>query len=134
MARHAQPRELAELKGANKKNPQRYQTETPKNNSPLGPPPPHLKAKAREVWFELEANCLPNVITAAERFLFEILSNLIAEYRRRPSAFPAAKYTHMVGLLARLGYSPADRQKLGVAKKGEETNPFAAFAKGAAVN
>src|SRR5690242_12387258 len=120
MARHRQAREVAELKGATKKDPQRYRNEPPKNSRSLGDPPPHMTQEAREVWYELVQNALPGVITASERFVFEILSNLIAEYRSDPVEFAATKYTAMIGLLGRLGLSPADRSKLGVDKPGKD--------------
>lgn len=127
MARHAQPREVAKLKGSVKKNPQRYKGEVPKNQHVLGDPPAKMPKAAKAAWFELQANCLPGVITGAERFIFEIASNLLAEYRSDPLAFPATKYTHLVGVLGRLGLSPADRQKLQLPKNSKDDDPFEQF-------
>lgn len=128
MARISQPKELAELKGANKKNPQRYVKETPKNEMGLGEPPDHMIMDgAREAWREIEAHALPGVLTASERFYMEIASNLLAEYRARPTFFETGKLAHLIGIFARLGLSPADRQKLGVTKKKKDDNEFANF-------
>lgn len=127
MARIPQPREIAELKGSDKKNPQRYRNIVPKQEMPLGNAPDYLASDAQKVWFELEAYALPGVLTGAERVLFEITSNLIAEYRRDPIEFQVGKYGHLITCLGKLGMSPADRQKLGVSKAKEEDNEFSGF-------
>jgi hypothetical protein len=126
MARHAQAREVAELKGAHKVHPERYRKETPKHAQPLGAIPEHLTAEAKAVWFEVEEYVLPGVMTAADRLIMEVLCELLAEFRASPKEFPANKYGHMIGCLARFGMSPADRQKLGT-EKPKESNPFEAF-------
>lgn len=128
MARTAQPKELAQLKGADKKNPQRYIKETPKNEMGLGEPPVHMSVEgAREAWRELEALALPGVLTASERIIMEITANLLADYRIRPTFCEISKINLLVGNLAKLGMSPADRQKLGVTKKAKDENEFADF-------
>ena len=126
MARHRQPRELAELKGATKKDPQRYKKEALKAGKPLGKPPSHLPEGVAEAWKELEKCALPGVLTIADRFIMEVASSLLAEFRSKPSEFVAAKYSHLIGCLARLGLTPADRQKLGT-EKTPEGNPFDEF-------
>ena len=119
MARHAQPVELAKLKGADKKHPERYRKEVPVSDHALGSAPEHLNEAAKAVWFEIETYALKGVLTGSDRFVMEIASTLIAEYRSNPPDFKAAKYGHMVSCLARLGLTPADRQKLGTAKPAE---------------
>lgn len=126
MARHAQPREVAELKGATRKNPQRYRKTPPACEQPLGTAPDHMGEHAKACWFEIETYAPSGVLRGADRLLLEIASELLAEFRADPEAFPAARLGHLVGCLARLGMSPADRQKLGV-EKAKEENPFAAF-------
>jgi phage terminase small subunit len=126
MGRHAQPRELAELKGATRHDPQRYRTDPPKSGLPIGNAPDHLSSDAQSVWFELETYALNGVLTGADRLMLETLSVLVAQFRADPEGFSAAKMGHMIGCLARLGMSPADRQKLGVAKQAE-ANPFDEF-------
>ncbi len=126
MARHRQPRELAELKGATKKDPQRYKKEAPKTGKALGKVPSHLPVEVAEVWKELEKCALPGVLTSADRFIMEVASSLLSEFRVKPGEFVAAKYTHLIGCLARLGLTPADRQKLGT-EKTPEGNQFDEF-------
>lgn len=126
MARHAQPREVAALKGATRRNPQRYRKEPPATDMPLGDAPPHMGDAARACWFEISTYAPRGVLKGADRLMLELTSNLLAEYRQSPTDFAVGKYTHLIGCLARLGMSPADRQKLGTEKPKEE-NEFNAF-------
>lgn len=126
MARHSQPRELAELKGSTRKHPERYRKQPPAVSQPLGTAPDHLSDAAKACWFELEALAPVGVLKGADRVALETLANLLAEYRKDPPGFAVGKYTPMIGMLARLGMTPADRQKLGTEKPKEE-NPFDAF-------
>lgn len=126
MARHKQPAELAKLKGAVKKNPQRYRKEAPTTGKGLGKPPAHLPDEVVAVWKELDKCSLPGVLTSADRFVMEVAASLLAEFRTNRADFKAAKYSHLIGCLARLGLTPADRQKLGT-EKPQEGNPFDEF-------
>lgn len=126
MARHRQPREVAELKGATKHDPQRYRKEPPVVDHELGTAPDHLSEKAKACWFEISTFAPKGVLKGADRFVLEITANLLSEYREDPKEFAVGKYTHMIGCMARLGLSPSDRQKLGT-EKPPEGNPFEAF-------
>ncbi|WP_019303621.1 hypothetical protein [Xanthomonas oryzae] len=126
MARHKQPDELARLKGADKQNPQRYKRQTPKSTVALGQPPNHLPEDVAAAWKEIETCALPGVLTCSDRFVMEIAASLLAEFRANRADFKAAKYSHLIGCLARLGLTPADRQKLGTEKQPED-NPFNEF-------
>lgn len=120
MARHAQPLEVAKLKGADKKDPQRYRKEVPKSECPLGDAPEHLSDEARDCWREISLCAIEGVLTGADRHVLEVTSNLLAEYRRDPDKFAVGKYTHLLGGFGRLGMSPADRQKIGFEKKEDD--------------
>lgn len=126
MARHPQPREIAELKGATRVHPERYRKDVPAVEQPLGEAPAHLSATAKAIWFEIEGLAPIKVLKGADRVALEILATLLEEYRAAPSEFSAAKIGHVIGLLARLGMTPADRQKLGT-EKPPEGNPFDEF-------
>jgi len=126
MARHPQPREVAEIKGLTAHDPQRYRKEPPKNAMPIGNAPKHLSKEAQAAWFELETMVPPGVLTHAETLLLEVLSNLVVEYRTDPPAFAVGKYVHLIGCLARLGMTPADRQKIGI-EKPTEADPLDEF-------
>lgn len=123
MARHAQPREVAELKGAHKKDPQRYRGEVLKADKPIGQPYLRMRNEAKEVWKELTESIPPGVLTVADRQMFKVLCNLIAEYDDDPSEFAVGKYTHLIGLSARFGMTSSDRQKF-ITEKPKDVNPF----------
>jgi phage terminase small subunit len=117
---------VAEIKGATRKNPQRYRKETPDVVQPLGKAPDHMSDPAAACWFEISTYAPVGVLKGADRIMLELTSNLLAEYRESPDDFSVGKYTHLIGCLARLGMTPADRQKLGTEKK-EADNDFDAF-------
>lgn len=134
MARNKQPLELAKLKGAHKKDPQRYRKVVPKHDKDIGAPPAHMKKKgykfpeAIKIWQELVGQALPGVLTASDRVIMEMASNLLSEYRRDPSAFTSPRYQTLLSCLSRLGLTPSDRQRLGVNKpEGNEENEFKDF-------
>ena len=126
MARHAQPREVAAAKGATRKHPERYRKEPPAVKYGLGDAPEHMSDASRAVWFELQTYAPIGVLTGADRVMLEVAANLVAEYRENPREFPNPRIAQMVSCLARMGFSVADRQKLGTekAKKGNEFDAF----------
>jgi hypothetical protein len=126
MARHAQPRAVAELKGATKKNPQRYRKQPPKSELGVGNVPARFDAAQQQAWLELTTYAPVGVLAGADRLTIEVGACLLAQFREDSEAFPANKIGHLIGILARLGMSPADRQKLGT-EKAPEGNPFDQF-------
>lgn len=124
MANHKQPREVAALKGADKRNPQRYKKAEAKSGLPLGTAPEYMRDEAKAIWFELETYSLTGVLTGSDRLVMEIVSNLVADYRADPSEFTASMHGVLKGHMASLGLNPSDRQKLGV-EKPKSSNPFA---------
>jgi len=123
MARHRQPREIAELTGATKANSQRYKGEVIKSELPLGSAPEYMAKDAKAVWLELEGYSLPGVLTGSDRLVMEIMSNLIAEYRRAPQDFPASKHGVLKGHLATMGLNVSALQHFGAEKPGTG-NPY----------
>ena len=114
MGRHRQPRELAELKGAVRKHPGRYRAVVPPCDVEIGGPPEHMAASAAAAWRELESYSLRGVLKGSDRLMLEIAANLVAEFRADPGGMMSSRVNILVGCLARLGLSPADRQRLGV--------------------
>lgn len=127
MARISQPRELAELKGATRQNPQRYRKQPAKSAVPLGAPPAYFKGKELQAWKELEAYAAAGVLTAGERPVLEVTCRLMAEMRTNFAEMPSARISALISCLARLGLTPADRQKVGVDSGQGEDNPFETF-------
>lgn len=126
MSRHAQPREVAELKGALRKHPERYRKQPPAVDLPLGNAPDHLSDDEKNMWFEIETYAPRGAWTGADRLTVELLAVLYSEFRKDSVNIRVAKIGQIVSCLARLGMTPADRQKLGT-EKAPEGNPFEAF-------
>ena len=143
MARHKQPDEHAKLNGAHKLNPQRYRKTVPKSDKPCGNPPKEMSEEAQACWFEISAKAIPGVLTYADTIMLELASDLLADYRQiramRQDAmdlpieerilalkivFTSTNKTILIGLLARFGMSPSDRNSLGIAEDKVD-NPFA---------
>lgn len=120
MARHAQPRKLAELKGATAKDPQRYKNNAIKSELPLGEPPEQMRGDSQECWREISAYSLKGVLTSSDRICLEIASELLSQFRIDPLEFSSTKMSQLVGLLARFGMTPTDRQKLNIEKPKED--------------
>lgn len=126
MPRHTQPREVAELKGATRKHPERYRRTPPAVDLPLGVAPDRFTEAQKAIWFELETYAPRGSWTGADRVTVELLCVLLDEFRSNYAEMKVAKIGQMVSCLGRLGMTPADRQKLGTEKPPEE-NPFNAF-------
>lgn len=125
MARQPQPREVADLKGATRQNPQRYKAVVPKSDLPIGEPSPGLSEAELICWAELQKYALPGVLTGSERWAAELAVSLMAEFRSDRTGFPATKIVQLRGLLATFGMTPSDRQKFGFDKPKE--NEFQEF-------
>ena len=131
MPHYTQPIEVAQLKGADKKNPQRYRDIVPKSKLPLGEPPAHMSDDAQECWYELSFYSIPGVMTGADRVLLEVASDLLDEYRKsrvpdeegRLPKFQVVKLGKLIECLARFGMTPSDRTKLGV-DKSKADDPY----------
>jgi len=103
MGRIKQPRELAELSGATRKNPQRYRDTIPKHPEPLGDPPSHLTDEEKATWQVIAEMAEPGVLTKAEGILVEITAGLLTTYRRNPREFPTSKYRILMTCFSKLG-------------------------------
>ena len=127
MARHRLHPVIAELTGARRANPQRYRDVAPVAEGELGDPPEHLSAGAAAVWREIASTAPAGVLATADRVAVELAANLVAEYREAPREFLASRIAQMTGLLARLGMTPIDRQRLAVKPAAPAENPFNEF-------
>lgn len=169
MPRTREPEELAKLKGADKKNPQRYRGKTPKNSRPLTEPPPGFSAAEKKIWYELLENAIPEVLTAADFPVMEQAASLLYEFRQlrkqnraatrnlkkwqreldelkqqfrdektakgkaaikamvkehrldkpRLEFWPSSRIAQLHALIAKLGMTPVDRQRLRVPENNE---------------
>ena len=126
MGRTPQPLEVAKLKGAIKHDPQRYRNVPTGSAFEIGKPPARMGAQAKLMWFEIIGEAPPGLLTASERKLLEVLSNLFVDYLADPASFSAAKLAAMDNRFGQLGMSPTARRKIAVDKKPEE-NEFNVF-------
>lgn len=121
--------EQAALRGADRKDPQRFRDRKacPKHEGPIGNPPEGMAEDAKRCWFEFVTYAIPGTMTAADRLTLEAASNLMAEYRRDTVEFTAAKLGALLKVLSLFGMSPVDRQKLGASNAEKQANPFASL-------
>jgi hypothetical protein len=114
MGRPRKPTAVLELTGAFRKNPQRRRTD-PVATGPLGDPPAHFTAELVSMWHELASLCPPGVLTASDRFLVEIAAVLMLRVRKQAHILRRADLNLLISVLSRMGMSPADRLRLGIA-------------------
>lgn len=167
MARHKQPRELAEAKGATEKDPQRYRGEPPRPKDPLGKPPSYFNNEQRAAWREIKAKAHEGVMFETDSLAVELAAVLIAEMREiaqhnrkalhecnriekliqeynqdfgtrvrwekliedgeldpippkpKQRTFATSRVNALVGLLARFGMTPTDRNKIDMGAGGD---------------
>lgn len=88
----------------------------PVDSRPLGEPPKHLKAAQRRVWEEFVESMPAGVLAQADRYAVEVVVLLIAKMRTA-AGLTAAEIGTLQRGLASLGMTPADRSRVGLAKK-----------------
>jgi hypothetical protein len=133
MARHADPAELARLKGADKANPSRIPTNVPKSEQPLGEPPDHIQKDevAAKFWADTVLASPKGVLTGADREMLTIACELVSARRKYgiggENGVPIAVVNATISILARFGLSPSDRRSLGTNEPPAGANAFDKF-------
>lgn len=120
MARPRKPTEVLELKGAFRKDPQRRRPVGPKSKRPLGSCPEYFGEDEAIVWAEVETMAAAGVLTSADRFIVEVLSRLVAKFRR--DWLTGAEMTQLTWCCSRLGMTPADRSRIIGAKEEDDSD------------
>ena len=110
MPRPRLPTELLQLHGAFEKNPSRRRPIGPKSELPIGEPPDYFADDERQCWAEVEAIAAAGVLTAADRFVVELLARLVAKLRR--SWLSGAEMSALTWCCSRLGMTPSDRSRV----------------------
>ena len=112
LARPRTPTAVLELRGAFKNHPSRLRDRKlePLVTTPLPEPPRRLPKPVRSVWVEMGSYgfCL----TSADKFLVEIAATLMSRYRG--DELKSADTSLLIGLLNKIGFSPAERRKLNL--------------------
>lgn len=122
MGKHRTPTNILELRGSFQHDPQRRRPDEPIPAGDLGQAPRHLTAAQRRVWRELAEIVPPGVLGDSDRWIVEIAARLMAKLRDAGELGPG-QLAQLVGCLARLGMTPADRSRIGTKPKSPE-NPF----------
>ena len=129
MPAHRKPLVLLQANGATKKNKKRYQDRKPSASvsGPVGDPPAHFDETLVACWREIVTNLPAAAIGNSDRIAIEIASQMLL--RLRTSFMRASEIGVFVSLLARLGMTPADRQKLPNAQEEDQPkdDPWASF-------
>jgi hypothetical protein len=101
-----------------------------KFSGPLGYAPRHLKPPQKKVWYELAGIVPPNLVEACDRWAFELLVCLMCKFRS--GAAKAGEVTQIANLLARLGMTPSDRDRVNprnprIPPTPKPADPYAEF-------
>ena len=121
-----------EMNGAFKKDPQRKaaRANEPLPNGPIGEPPAWLEDDQRDIWTEIIELVPDGVLAKSDRLVVETLTVMV--HKQRQGAIRASEINILISCLARLGLTPADRSRVGVApatdEDGEEDD-FGTFVK-----
>lgn len=126
MGRPRTPTNILLLRGVDKVHPDRMKDreDEPQPSSGIGEPPKHLKAGERRAWNEIVHNSPPGVLFNSDRVALELAACLLVEFRTDRKEMKASDRSLLASLLARFGFTPADRSKVravGVTKKNSFT-------------
>lgn len=127
MPRPRKPVETLKLSGAFEKNPKRTRARHPgeiKSDKALGEPPDYFADDEATVWAEIQTIVPSDVLTSADRFVVELLSRLVAKFRR--DWLTGAEMSQMTWCCSHLGMTPTDRSKITV-RQEKEASPFDEF-------
>ena len=99
----------------------RYETPRPVDRPEC---PADLSDEARPIFTELAESIPKGAAGKSDSLFIGLVATLLAEYRRAPDAFPAARLNALRLVLAELGMTPKARRQLELAPD-RENNPFA---------
>jgi len=105
---------MLELNGSLRHNPDRARARAnePKPKGELGNPPAYFTASEKRLWRELAKMAHPGVLTCMDRWTVESICILMAKLRAR--AIKTQELGLLISLLARCGFTPADRSRVNV--------------------
>ena len=113
LARPRTPTAILELRGAFKNHPSRLRDRKlePLVKTALPEPPRRLPKPVKLMWKEMQSHG-GYWLTSADRFLVEIAATLMARYRG--DELKSADTSLLIGVLNKIGFSPAERRKLNL--------------------
>lgn len=112
MSRPRLPTAVLALRGAFKRNPNRFEDRKfePIITTPLPDPPKYLTKAATLAWLEMRAWGF--WLTSADQFLVAIAATLMARYRI--DELKSGDVSQLIGLLGKIGFSPKERGALNL--------------------
>ena len=124
MGRHKLPSNVKRLKNTYRKH--RENQEEPISKESLGDAPDCLDEAQKKVWVELSNNAIEGVLTDTDRIIIEIIARLLSKLRTE-GKLTVGEMGHLIGCLARIGFTPSDRAKISVKKTKTEKSPWEKF-------
>ncbi len=111
MSRPRLPTAVLELRGSFLRNPNRKKAREnePLVTTALPDPPRKLPKPVKLAWQEMQTHGF--WLTSADRFFLEIAAVLMSRYRTNAQS---AETSLLIGLLGKVGFSPAERRKLNL--------------------
>lgn len=129
MARPRTPTKILEMKGSFKTHPDRKREHEPvPNSAEIGSPPLYFSDAEVDIWHEIIKAVPAGVLGDCDRFIIEMASRLLGEYRTNPD-MKVGKITQLLTALSRLGLTPADRSKVTAIPENKEASPWDKFGK-----
>lgn len=125
MARPRTPTNVLELRGSNKKHPERARERVnePEATTEISGPPAYLDDAQREAYVELVAKSHAGVLCGSDSVIVESAAILLARMRTKTDEFTAGEFARLQAVLGSLGMTPADRSKVKAPPK-PAGNPF----------
>jgi hypothetical protein len=118
VGRHKISNSVLRAQGAFKHRPGRDTGDGPLNDSPLGNPPENFTADMRATWLDMARICPEGVLSEAERPIITNFCRIEADIVRKMAEgvdVPSALYARQESILGKLGMTPGDRSRVGVA-------------------
>jgi hypothetical protein len=121
MGRPPKPTQVLEMSGAFKKNPQRKKARAtePVIDTLLGKPPGYFTDEQRAAWVEIVQCAAEGVLTGSDSVIVEMAARELVNYRT--GFCNSSDKMLLMSILARLGFSPADRSKVQIPQKAQQS-------------
>ena len=112
MGRNRTPTAVLELRGSFKNHPSRKREREGeiKPTTPLGSPPASFTKNQKAIWADVRAR--GTWLTGPDRYMCEVAVVLMDKHTRR--AIDYKEIPHLIGVLSKLGFTPADRAKMNI--------------------
>ncbi len=123
MPRPRVPTNILELRGADKKHPDRMREREnePVNNNPIGKPPDYLSSEERKFWRMIIHDCIDGVFGEADRIAVSLAARLLTKCAGDTAT--GQEQMQLYRYLGQFGMTPSERSKISI-PKGKPKNKF----------